>query len=233
MSEPFVVVPVRFRREHASWTNAEAAAWLDLLMASYTVGGSFDNPNVARAYLGGRAGALDALIERGAFIEDGDEWRLADYAELYDGRKLRDRLSQAERLAEAEAKIKAGKPLTDAERAARHRARLEGADLPDPRIARRSARANETKADQDLEGEEIGVTLPKRDITNPTPDGCPECLGTLIRKTGSRGDFLSCDQYPTCRYSEDMPKAPAWQQSPADLAIIEDQTPTLRRVAGR
>ena len=232
MSEPFVVVPVRFRREHGSWTNAEVAAWLDLLMASYQVGGTFDNPNVARAYLGGRAGALDALIERGAFIEDGDDWRLADYAELYDGRKLRDRKSQAERLANAEAKIKAGEPLTDAERAARHRARLEGADIPDARIERKNARADERKK-VDQEGEEIGVTKQERDITNPAPKGCPECPGTLVRKAGSRGDFLSCDQYPTCRYSEDMPKAPGWQPSAADLAIIEAETPTLRRVAGQ
>jgi hypothetical protein len=86
-------------------------------MVSYQTGGSFDSPNVARAYLGGRAGALDALIERGAFIEVGDDWRLADYTALYDeSRKLPSYLPNALRVADAEAKLERGEPLTEAER---------------------------------------------------------------------------------------------------------------------
>jgi hypothetical protein len=122
--EPFVVVPIRYRREHSTWSNAEVAAWLDLLMASYQVGGRFDSPNVARAYLSGRAGALDSLIERGAFVEVGDDWQLADYAELYDeSKKLRSYVPNAKRVSEAEAKLERGEPLTEAERKALQRSK--------------------------------------------------------------------------------------------------------------
>ena len=122
--DPFVVVPTRYRREHSDWSNAEVAAHLDLLMASYQVGGKFDTPNVAPAYLAGRAGALDALIDRGAFVEVGDSWQLADYAELYDeSRKLRPHLPNAQRAADAESKLERGEPLTEAERKALQRAK--------------------------------------------------------------------------------------------------------------
>lgn len=124
VGEPFVVVPIRYRREHATWSNAEVAAWLDLLMVSYQVGGIFDSPNVARAYLGGRGGALDALIERGAFVEVGDTWQLADYVALYDeSRRLRPYLPNAVRVADAEAKLERGEPLTEAERKALQRSK--------------------------------------------------------------------------------------------------------------
>ena len=91
-------MPLRLRREHRDWTNAEHAAWLDLFLASFEVEGRFDSLDVARAYLGPRAAALDALLSRGAFIEFQGTWSLSDYLELYDGRRPRHYRTLAQRL---------------------------------------------------------------------------------------------------------------------------------------
>ena len=192
--DPFVVVPIRYRREHSDWSNAEVAAWLDLLMASYQVGGTFDTPNVARAYLGGRAGALDALIDRGAFVEDGDTWRLADYAELYDeSRRLRPYLPNAVRVADAEAKLERGDPLTEAERKALQR-----------------SKRTEAKGEEEIEVEERRERSPDTSGHVPTTategSPCPLCAtGELVLREGKRGRFLSCDRYPDGRGKADVP----------------------------
>jgi hypothetical protein len=233
----FVVQPLRFRRDHAGWSNGEVAAWLDLFLASYHVGGSFDSPNVARAFLGGRGGALDALIERGAFVEDGDEWHLADYAELYEGRTLRNRKTQAERLAEAEAAIAAGEPLTNAERLARHRARRHGADLPDPRKFRNDADEDvEVDIEVEVDGRNVLETL-RHEPTTSELNPCPRC-GAPVRfiEESKRGPFYGCSEFSNtgCPWkSNDPPKLRGrWEPSPADLAVIEGATPLLRKAAG-
>lgn len=83
--ERFVKLLTGVRRAHRDWSNAEHAAWLDLLLACYELDGRFESLEVARAFLGGRAGALDALVARGELIEtDSGEWLVAYYAELYD-----------------------------------------------------------------------------------------------------------------------------------------------------
>lgn len=212
--DPFVVVPVRYRREHSDWSNAEVAAWLDLLMASYQVGGTFDTPNVARAYLGGRAGALDALIDRGAFVEIGDSWQLADYVELYDeSKRLRPYLPNAVRVADAEAKLERGEPLTEAERKA-----LQRSKRPEP------------EGEVEQEGEERRERSPdvSGHVPTSTTEGspCPLCdRGRLVLKEGKRGQFLSCDRYPDCRGKADIPVVP---RAPS----IDLDTPENRRLRG-
>jgi hypothetical protein len=117
----FVAIPLRIRQEHADWSNAEHAAWLDLFMASYPLGGTIESLEVARAYLGRRAAALPALVQRGAFAEVEDGWRLADYDVIYDGKARR---SNAERVALAAEKQKRGEPLSWADYKALERSRV-------------------------------------------------------------------------------------------------------------
>ena len=33
---------------------------------------------------------------------------------------------------------------------------------------------------------------------------CPKCNGHLIKRNGAHGEFLGCENYPTCRYSENI-----------------------------
>ena len=47
-----------------------------------------------------------------------------------------------------------------------------------------------------------GRTRPK---AVPTDRTCPDCGGTLLIRSGRRGKFLGCENYPKCRYTEDMP----------------------------
>jgi hypothetical protein len=122
-ADRFVYLPVRFRREHREWSNSEHAAWLDLFLASLEVEGRFDSIEVARAYLGNRAGALEALMARDAFIDVDGFWMLADFLELYDGRRPRHYKTLAERLADADARQARGEALLPIERWARWKAR--------------------------------------------------------------------------------------------------------------
>jgi hypothetical protein len=122
-ADRFVFLPLRFRREHRDWSDAEHAAWLDLFLASIEVDGTFDSVDVARAYLGPRGDALDALIARGAIVEVDGTWALADFLELYDGRRPRHYKTLAQRLADADAKQARGEPLLSIERWARWKAR--------------------------------------------------------------------------------------------------------------
>jgi len=47
-----------------------------------------------------------------------------------------------------------------------------------------------------------GRTRPK---AVPTDRTCPDCGGTLLIRSGRRGKFLGCENYPKCRYTEDLP----------------------------
>jgi hypothetical protein len=33
---------------------------------------------------------------------------------------------------------------------------------------------------------------------------CPECGGKLVERTGKYGDFVGCDNYPECKYTESL-----------------------------
>lgn len=38
---------------------------------------------------------------------------------------------------------------------------------------------------------------------------CPQCeLGVLVKRHGKYGDFIGCNQYPSCSYTKKMSKAP-------------------------
>lgn len=158
----FVFVPLRFRREHREWSNAEHAAWVDLLLASLEVEGRFDSLEVARAYLGPRAAALDALIARGAFAEFEGAWSLSDYHELYDGRRPRHYKTLAQRLADADAREARGEPLLPIERWARWRQRQK---------AKAAGSVTETEGegegdkDKERDSANVGPTL----ANDPTP----------------------------------------------------------------
>jgi hypothetical protein len=209
----FVTVPLRVRREHRNWSAAEHAAWLDLLCASYEVGGYFDSPDVARAFLGSRAGALDALIARRAFVEIDGDWLLVDYHVLYDERRLPRRLRTIdEHLATAEQKIANGVALSPIERWARWKARRDGAVLPDPRVGRTLARANAPTMGN-AEGErteteretEQTLALAIGSLAPRTSDAtCPDCGARVVVKKGKRGAFRSCSRYPDCSWSDDL-----------------------------
>lgn len=153
-SDRFVFVPLRFRREHREWSNAEHAAWFDLFLASFEVEGTFDSPEVARAYLGPRAAALDALMARDEFVEQDDgTWILADYLELYDRRRPRHYKTLAERLADADAKQARGEPLEPIERWARWKARQKA------KRAETESEREEGSKDKELDRANVEPTL--------------------------------------------------------------------------
>jgi len=41
------------------------------------------------------------------------------------------------------------------------------------------------------------------------PDNCPQCDGPMKVRKGSKGPFLSCAKFPTCRGSRPMPQRTA------------------------
>ena len=133
--ERYVRLPLTVRREHRDWSNAEHAAWTDLMLAGYEARGRFESLDLIRAYLGPRAGALDALIERGELVEEDGEWIFPAYFDLYGSDGKLQRRSQAERLQDAADKMARGERLTDAEYAARHRAKRDGIPFPIPRVS--------------------------------------------------------------------------------------------------
>ncbi len=95
-------------------------------------------------------------------------------------------------------------------------------DLPDAVKKRvRESRAGKQSELAETNGEGNEPRDPAVYRVTEASHPCPDCDGTLIRKTGSRGDFLSCNHYPHCRYSEDLP-APRALPTTADLALIEE-----------
>lgn len=132
-AERYVRLPLAVRREHRDWSNAEHAAWTDLMLAAYEARGRFESLELIRAYLGDRAGALGALIERGELVEEDEEWIFPFYFDMYGEDGKLQRKSMAERLRDAADKMARGERLTDAEYAARHRAKRDGLPFPLPR----------------------------------------------------------------------------------------------------
>jgi hypothetical protein len=140
----YVRVRLDVRREHRDWTAAEHAAWLDLYLASYEHRGRFESLDLIRAYLGPRAGALDALIARGELFEEDNEWRCRAYLQSYDDQRKPWRLSRDRRLQLIEEKVARGEPLSNADRAARYRAKRDFADV--------SQAENETQKETQTQG---------------------------------------------------------------------------------
>ena len=128
-------IPTSFRREMRDCPDGPYAAAVDLLLASYDLGGTFESEAIARAMLGRRVRHFAELKRRGMLVDRPDgQLELTLYAALYDGDgKPRSRKSRDERLQDAAAKLDRGEPLTDAETAARHRARRDGLTIPDAR----------------------------------------------------------------------------------------------------
>lgn len=131
--ERYARVPLTARRERRDWSALEAAASYELYLAAYEVRGRFESVDLVRAYLGPRAGAVDRLIERGELVEDDGEWIAPTYFDMYGEDGKLQRKSMAERLQDAADKMARGERLTDAEYAARHRAKRDGVPFPLPR----------------------------------------------------------------------------------------------------
>jgi hypothetical protein len=228
--EPFVAVPLRIRREHADWSNAEHAAWLDLFLASYLLNGVIESLEIARAYLGRRGAALPALVERGALVEVEDGWQLADYPAIYD--ETRQRRSNAERVAAALLKQERGESLNEAERKAIQRAKTK----TEMKI-KKEIRVDVT----DMSGQhvpDIPTTSPMNGSTNLNEhyhvltghvlsSKERDWLGDLEQEYGSarvaasmRADDNPRERGFLGRVTQRL-RHPAWQPSPADRAEIE------------
>jgi ssDNA-binding Zn-finger/Zn-ribbon topoisomerase 1 len=41
-------------------------------------------------------------------------------------------------------------------------------------------------------------------ILPDTPISCPKCDSFLVKRTGKKGKFLGCSQYPKCKYTKDL-----------------------------
>jgi len=47
---------------------------------------------------------------------------------------------------------------------------------------------------------------PRAEPREAVPDfGCPRCGGLLLTRNGRYGDFIGCENYPECRYTETIP----------------------------
>ncbi len=49
--------------------------------------------------------------------------------------------------------------------------------------------------------EYIKLAGPKEDEKDVDVDVCPECGGTLKKRSGKYGDFMGCSNYPKCKYT--------------------------------
>ncbi|HWE64018.1 MAG TPA: type I DNA topoisomerase, partial [Chloroflexota bacterium] len=51
----------------------------------------------------------------------------------------------------------------------------------------------------------------------PIGEQCPECGGDLVKRTGRFGEFISCSNYPTCKYKppKALPPVPEGTEAPA------------------
>lgn len=154
----YVRLPIAVRREHRDWSGGEHAAWVDLLLAAYEVRGRFESIDLVRAYLGPRAAALDALIERAELVEEDGEWIMPAYFDLYGEDGKLQRKSGELRLQDAADKMARGERLTDAEYAARHRARRDGIPFPLPR-------SSDVRPD---ESNDVATTTTTKTITKTT-----------------------------------------------------------------
>ena len=50
---------------------------------------------------------------------------------------------------------------------------------------------------------------PRPEPREAVPDfGCPRCGGLLLTRNGRYGDFIGCENFPECRYTEAIPGVP-------------------------
>ena len=59
-----------------------------------------------------------------------------------------------------------------------------------------------------------------------TASACPECGGAMRTRQGSRGQFLGCKNYPTCRGSRSIENASSAPGSQASLSAPRVEAPT-------
>lgn len=59
---------------------------------------------------------------------------------------------------------------------------------------------------RELGGREIAENVSYSAISESEEDKqlCPKCNGQLVKRKGSRGNFLGCVNYPSCRYTKDI-----------------------------
>ena len=72
----------------------------------------------------------------------------------------------------------------------------------------------------------------KVDKAPPEPTGeiCPECGQELVKRVGRFGPFISCSNFPTCKYVKREPKAPP---KVTDIPCPQCGRPLVERVARR
>jgi DNA topoisomerase-1 len=62
----------------------------------------------------------------------------------------------------------------------------------------------------------------ERAAPKPTGGKCPQCGSDLVQRHGSRGPFVGCSNYPTCKYVQRTKVKPTGQKCPrcgADLVL--------------
>ncbi len=71
--------------------------------------------------------------------------------------------------------------------------------------------------------QEKDKTTKRSDITTETTDEkCPECSEPLLIKLGRYGRFMACSNYPTCRFTRNIPKE-GEEEKPVEEPVMSEQ----------
>ncbi|MDQ5873616.1 MAG: topoisomerase DNA-binding C4 zinc finger domain-containing protein, partial [Acidobacteriota bacterium] len=66
----------------------------------------------------------------------------------------------------------------------------------------------------------------------PTGEKCPECGGNLVRRHGRFGAYVSCSNYPTCKYKPPKPVQDTGVRCPKDGGVIVERRGRFRPFYG-
>jgi len=66
----------------------------------------------------------------------------------------------------------------------------------------------------------------------PTGETCPECGGNLVRRHGRFGAYVSCSNYPTCKYKPPKPVLDTGVRCPKDGGVIVERRGRFRPFYG-
>jgi DNA topoisomerase-1 len=66
----------------------------------------------------------------------------------------------------------------------------------------------------------------------PTGEKCPECGGNLVRRHGRFGAYVSCSNYPTCKYKPRKPVQDTGVRCPKDGGVIVERRGRFRPFYG-
>ncbi|HZI67522.1 MAG TPA: type I DNA topoisomerase, partial [Thermoanaerobaculia bacterium] len=66
----------------------------------------------------------------------------------------------------------------------------------------------------------------------PTGQTCPECGGNLVRRHGRFGAYVSCSNYPTCKYKPPKPVQDTGVRCPKDGGVIVERRGRFRPFYG-